>query len=463
MKYTLKSNIALRGWEYLPNAISNYETGECAFLSQKQYDFLRRYLEEGDSISSIDLISHSEFVRQLKEHDIITPCNEGDTLTEWQEMKRFPNRYMHQAHWAVTGDCNYRCRHCNLSAPHALYGELSLSDCLHIVDQLAETGILNVSFTGGEVFFRKDIFTIIDALLERKIGIKQIFTNGALVSEKVLEALKERRVNPSFEISFDGCGWHDWLRNVKGSEKRITKTFGLLQKYGFDYSTGMVIHQNNRHTLRDTVLFLAEHGVKSLKASKIYDSGEWTKENGAFDMSDKEIFEVFLEYIPQYKKDGSPIDLQLGGFFACRKNSDDYVIPYKKCFDDEKKMLDSLVCSDLRSSIYISPEGKLLPCAPMTGSYIENEMPNIFEKGLSAVLSDSTYLKYINCKVSQFFSENKECRECPFRKDCGGGCRATSTISGSYFSPDRSTCLFFKGGYEKRIKNVWENNKTEPN
>ena len=458
MKYKLKQNVALRGWTYLSYAISDYETGNTAFLSKNQYDFLRRLLEHGEkSFSSFELISNSLFIKQLKEHEIIVPCDEGDALTEWQEMKCFPNRYMNQAHWAVTGDCNYRCRHCNLSAPHALYGALSLSDCLRIVDQIAEAGIINVSFTGGEVFFRKDIFTIIDALLEKKISIKQIFTNGALVSEKVLEAMRERHINPSFEISFDGYGWHDWLRNVKGAEKRVTKTFDLLKKYGFSCSTGMVVHQNNKHTLRDTILFLADHNVKSLKVSKIYNAGEWTNEKGAFDMSDEELFEVFLDYIPQYKKDGCPIDIQLSGFFAKGKNSDSYVIPFKKNFDNEHQLLDSLVCSDLRSSIYISPEGRLLPCAPMTGSYIEKEMPHILEKSLTDILTESTYLKYINCKVSHFFSENKECRVCLFRKDCGGGCRATSTIAGSYFSPDRSTCTFFKGGYEKLIKDVWGN------
>ena len=76
--------------------------------------------------------------------------------------------------------CNFKCRHCLVSAPDAHHPQLPLSDCLHIVDEIASCGINRVDITGGEPLVRNDFEEIVKALSKYGIDIGVMFTNASL-------------------------------------------------------------------------------------------------------------------------------------------------------------------------------------------------------------------------------------------------------------------------------------------
>ena len=118
------------------------------------------------------------------------------------------NRFVRTAHWSITGKCNYRCRHCYMSAPDAKLGEIDHDTMMDLARQIADCGILEVSLTGGEPLVRRDFMELVDALLSYRIRIAQIYTNGKLVDEKLLDQLEERGIRPEFNMSYDGTqGW----------------------------------------------------------------------------------------------------------------------------------------------------------------------------------------------------------------------------------------------------------------
>jgi radical SAM protein with 4Fe4S-binding SPASM domain len=119
------------------------------------------------------------------------------------------------------------------------------------------------------------------------------------------------------------------------------------------------------------------------------------------------------------------LQLMLGGFFLCDKGSDKYSIPCKK-YDGSARCLQYSVCKSARNTMYISADGRLLPCIPLTGTEIQDEMPDILETGLIEALSDSRYLKLIDMRLEDILRENEECNQCEHRLYCGGGCRATA-------------------------------------
>ena len=69
--------------------------------------------------------------------------------------------------------CNFRCRHCYMSAPHAKLGELSHDVLMQVVEQIAACGIPAVSLTGGEPLLRKVFFEIVDALRAHGTAVTQ--------------------------------------------------------------------------------------------------------------------------------------------------------------------------------------------------------------------------------------------------------------------------------------------------
>jgi len=343
-----------------------------------------------------------------------------------------------------------------MSAPQAKYGELSHEQCMDIVRKISEAGIMNVSLTGGEPFVRKDFLDIVDALLEKKIFISQIYTNGVLVNEELLSELEKRGIKPEFSLSFDGVGCHDWLRGVPGSEEKAINAIKLLKKRGFSVSIETSLHKKNIATLEATFNFLTELGVDSWKTSPTSDSGNWQNENGVYNVNVQELYEAYLRFIPRYKSAGALLSIMLGGFFMCNKGSHDYRIPCKK-FDGSEKMLRQTVCASARNNMYISADGKLLPCIPLSGLPVEG-VPDITKITLLEALSDSTYLSMINTRVCDLLEANEKCKACDYRLYCGGGCRAGALLSsGEYLGCDDYTCYFFKNGYEAKIKSVYEN------
>src|SRR5215469_1872500 len=63
-------------------------------------------------------------------------------------------------HFDVTYRCNERCVHCYLD--HEDYGELETAEIKSILAQLAASGTLMLTFSGGEIFLRKDFFELLE-------------------------------------------------------------------------------------------------------------------------------------------------------------------------------------------------------------------------------------------------------------------------------------------------------------
>ncbi|NES87010.1 MAG: radical SAM protein, partial [Moorea sp. SIO2B7] len=58
--------------------------------------------------------------------------------------------------WEITLKCNLACSQCGSRAGKARANELSTSEALDLVEQLAEVGIKEVTLIGGEAFLRPD-------------------------------------------------------------------------------------------------------------------------------------------------------------------------------------------------------------------------------------------------------------------------------------------------------------------
>ena len=148
-------------------------------------------------------------------------------------------------------------------------GELSTEQALNLIDQMAACGVLSVDITGGEPFVRRDFWQLIDRILSYKMTIGMVYTNGWLLNESVLDEFEGRGLKPEISISFDGVGWHDWMRGIPGAEKAALQALKLCQKRGFSTNVEMCIHKGNQDLIAQTVEALRAVGVTRIKASKV--------------------------------------------------------------------------------------------------------------------------------------------------------------------------------------------------
>ena len=449
MRYILDEKFILCGFRRLPFALRNEETKQVHFCGKQEFAFLFSCSGKVD----VDLSSHSEQVRLFAEgllaEKVIREAADGETRD--LSYVEYTNIYKHDVQWSVTGACNYRCKHCFQSATHCVLGAPSLEECLDVVRQLDECGIKLVAVTGGEPLIRSDLFEIFDEMLRRDMAVTTIYSNGKLITQEFLDKLKVRNMHPGFQISFDGVGYHDWMRGVDGAERIALNAFRLLHQNGFHVVSAMCLCRENVGSIRETVKTLASVGCTGLKLQCCMPQGEWKNQPEHF-LSYDETLQAYLDYLPAYQEDGCPLDLQMEGFFAYSKEYG-YGIPSCKHAKNEEALHLLPPCGVIYSSLYIGPNGAVVPCMSMCGTPIEKQFPNLSQMSLQQILTESNYTELTGKKADYLLNRNPDCVSCDRRLDCCSGCRAFATGGDGedYFAVDPITCKILKEGWDKKV------------
>jgi radical SAM protein with 4Fe4S-binding SPASM domain len=440
----------LRGWKNLPYVLINADNNQYRELNSLEFQTLS--FCNGDTQDIFVLEAHEKLAKEFLKLKIIKYSN-GINIKDHQKYFFYDCEKINQVHWSITRNCNYNCRHCYVCASEKKYKDTSTKECIEIVKQISECGITNISLTGGEAFVRPDFWQIVDSITENKIKISRIYTNGFLVNKNLIDNLKLRNIKPEFSISFDGIGAHDWLRGIKGAEKIAINAFKLLNQNGYRTFSEMCLYKDNIKNISETVNLLTNLGVSGLKINIATMVGSWVKNYKNHNINIREAYNAFLEYIPEFFRLNSPLNLQMAGFFVCFKNSKEFSIPAVKPIENQK--LNNLsICEHARQILYLSSSGQVLPCVSL--DFCETKMKKTFinkKNSLKKILNNSHYLDLKNLKISEIFKKNKKCATCKYVLLCGGGCRANASIAGnSFFGNDPQMCVFFKENYFEKIK-----------
>ncbi len=449
--YILNPAYTLRGWKLLPYAVQNRFTATTEFLMKPRFDLICAC--DGKADIHPDELTEEE--RRYYDHilnaGIIRRAKEGEHLKPEQEYHFYPARFKEHVQWSITGRCNFRCRHCFMSAPHAAQGEPSWDQLMHMLDAFERCGVKAVSLTGGEPLIRPDFFDLVDAVRERKIVIRTIYSNGMLVTDEFLDKLTARRIWPSFQFSYDGVGYHDWMRGIPNAEQMVIDALKRCRERGFPTSLSMVLFKENKDSIRDTVNQAAQLGCYAIKVGNASPQGEWADQKEHY-LTQGEAYEAYLDYIPRFFEDGKPITLGLEGFFNYDKGKDEIGAFQEKNIREEL-FPKAQMCGHVRREMYISPKGNVLPCMSMVGGPIEDQFPNMLDTPLEEILdSRSLYMDMIDFRISDFMEHNPECQECEYKTACCGGCRAIAVRDHptEYLSRDLQTCHYFKDGWKAK-------------
>lgn len=140
----------------------------------------------------------------------------------------------------LTARCNMNCVHCYLQNVHDTK-ELSYDKIIEIIDILYEKGIVFLTFTGGEILLRKD-FVDIYLYAKKKGFLVELFTNGYLFDDKIIDALAE--YPPLLvDISLYGASENTY-RKVTGLQNafaRVIQNCKKLKKAGIRVSLKLPI------------------------------------------------------------------------------------------------------------------------------------------------------------------------------------------------------------------------------
>lgn len=450
MRLTLSAKFALRGWKSLPYALLDITTGEPHFITSKTFN----EIIAATSQDAADL-KENEDLRSLIQENIL--IEENRELFEYQKYKQYSAKYIRSAHWAVTNSCNFKCKHCFISAPTTSRKDLDLDSCIKIIDKLEEFGIHDFSITGGEPFIRKDIMEIIQCAKSKGILLTGIFTNGSLLTQKHIDAMLAIGLRPTFYISFDGWETHDWLRGVTGAREKTMGAVALVKNNHLPvHLTYMILKKNLKSILQD-LDFLAMSGIDKVRFGLLSNTGEWSKFGEAQNVSFKEVLDHIIKILPEIIERKYPFCIDIAGIVMIEEFASRFRIPMDKGYIDNDLLKKMPCCTCARNTLYINPTGCLTGCE-ILGELNGEQYPNIISTDANSLFDMSHgYSKLANRSLEDLFHVNTNCQICQYATICRGGCRANAYFrSGNIDGVDNNACTFFKEGYYEQILQLME-------
>ena len=303
----------------------------------------------------------------------------------------------------VTYSCNERCVHCYVDNSDKQRSILSLEEYKAMFVDMVNTGILYMSFTGGDPFVRKDFIDIYQyaALLGFAIDI---YTNGLLIGEKELNILSQYRPRRVYISVYSLDDIHDSITGINGSLK---KTINTIEK---------LIGINVKVILNVPVMALNMHSI-----IKIID---WANE--------KQIdYKVSFQTTPKSNGDMSTVSLQCFDDIAIKS-----ILEKINYVPDEEPHARDYICGAGLRSLTINPFGDVRPCVGLSikvGSILESKIDDIW--------SNSINLEEIR---NATWDSSCDCRECSAKKYCNHCMGVSHFETGNIRSKNTTDCYLAK-------------------
>jgi radical SAM protein with 4Fe4S-binding SPASM domain len=330
---------------------------------------------------------------------------------------------LHILSWNVTRRCNLSCQHCYLPAVASKKGsaipssELTTREALQFIDQLAQVNPeAMLILTGGEPLLREDIFELSSHAYQKGMLVV-MGTNGLLINDATARTLKQNGVS-GVSISLDSATpeVHDSVRSHDGAWEGAVAAVRSCRSADLSVQINTVVTSRNYDAIPEIITLSQTLGATVFSPFFLVCTGNGEKMT---DISPLQ-YEMLLSRIAQ-----------TGG-----KHQD--VMVRSRCAPTIRRILydmdpasillkmDSGRCLAGISYCRVSPEGEVTPCP-----YMPVSAGNIRERPFKDIWEHSGLLKALKNPDLK-----GKCRDCSYRKLCGG-CRARAFAAcGDYLAED---------------------------
>jgi radical SAM protein with 4Fe4S-binding SPASM domain len=326
------------------------------------------------------------------------------SLLERMHQKAFDLGIPIDVHIDVTYRCNERCVHCYLD--HDDHGELTTSEIKDVLNQLADAGVFFLTFSGGEVFLRRDFFELVEYARRLLFNVK-VKTNAVMIREAEAQRLRTLGVEQiQISVYSHRPQVHDAITKLPGSLKRTVDAIRFLKAQGLKVIIANVLMTAN----------MGDHaGVQAL-----------ARELGVRYTLDPTI-------TPKMDGDTSILDLRIPGeeLGEVFHNEDligdakEFCAPPRAADEDD---LDGYPCSAGHTACYISPYGDVFPCVQFplpSGNIRQQKFVDIWRH--SPQLNEVRSIRARDLHVCSGCSHVATCTRCPGLAFMEGNMRGPST------------------------------------
>ena len=459
MFYRLSNDIALRKWKYIDRAV--YRMGmENAFgVTNEEFELLLKCDGKHD-------LENSPTLEKLLNKHLVEKCKEGEQPNKWSLLYEYDNYYFPKMNLMITGKCNLNCLHCFNAKDNApLNSELTFENILNILDQAKDIGVHAFTLTGGEPLVHRRFLDIVKAIYERGMFVFELNTNGLLLTQKMLDEFKSLGCDPLIKISFDGVGYHNWIRQHPKAEELTLKAIELCIKNGFRVKAQVQVNRKNVDVMMNTAKLLNKMGVYEMRIIRTTEAPRWEKNSPQSSLTIEEYYEAMLKFADEYTHSGMHMIIDIWQFLRLYPHHHMYSLVPISCSKDEFNIRIPM-CKGNRGMIAVSSNGEVVPCLQMSGYFLEKgiSLGNLFKTPLKELVKDSPYLDLAMAPLFKQIIENDKCGNCKYYKACTGGCPALGLLYSKnidFYHEDITKCIFFENGWYDKVTNTLKDWKLE--
>ena len=449
--YRIRNEVALRSWPRIPHAYYTRDTLHARALTDEEFALLERCDGEHD-------LPASKLLDDLLRRGLVEPCQRGTSLSSWSQFRAYGNAYVPMVNFMVTGRCNYNCLHCFNAADNApLTSEWSFDDARDLIAQARDCGVRAWLLTGGEPMAHPRFLDIVAEIHRNGMMVSDINTNGHYITQGLLDELHSIGCEPTMKISFDGIGYHDWMRQRDGAETRTLEAMRLCVRHGLDVLAQVNLNRRNRPSMEATLDALEEAGVSSARIIRTTEAPRWGRAAGDACMAFPEYYDECLSIARWYVARERRMELDFWQFLLLVPARRKFFIQAVKDCGARGFRYTLSRCTSNRSMVAITSRGDVVPCMQMSGWMEAHGMKlaNVHDTPLAEVLTQGRYLDVVRENLYGLCAANKKCAACPHFRRCAGGCPALGLLltdgARGFDGEDLAKCLFFDGPWEDEI------------
>ncbi|MDI3495967.1 MAG: hypothetical protein PWQ72_2094 [Pseudothermotoga sp.] len=316
----------------------------------------------------------------------------------------------------ITWHCNMHCKHCwvptqpssDYNHQRTMPSEVTFSDLKNAIVEAKDLGLNTIKITGGEPYVRKKL---VNELLElsSNIGVQSIIeTNGTLLDEKDVVALKKYEVREvSISIDFSDAKRFDEFRGLKDGYLRVLEAMKLFHKYKVNWIGIMTVTKLNLNDISHVAEIVFKYGAKMLKLDICMPMGR-AKEHHELLLTPHDYVKLFEEAVRVEENFSGKVGMVVP-----------FILPLS--FEHRPFQIARSVC-EFKNLLSILPNGDISLCG-LGGEHPEAIFGNIRHDSIKEIWTGSNELLD---EIRSFEPDkiNGVCRICVFRKYCANLCPA---------------------------------------
>ncbi|NVO00526.1 MAG: radical SAM protein [Geobacteraceae bacterium] len=350
-------------------------------------------------------------------------------------------RFPEMLTFSITGSCNLTCSHCWVRAGEGSSpGNVPLGTVRRIMADFAAIGGEGIRITGGEPLCHPHWLEILQfsvSLCFKKVILQ---TNAMLMNSEQIDSLHKLDFpGLTLQISLDGVSplTHDPVRG-EGAFSGALQGIEMLVQAGLGPRIAIFCTEmgHNLEEIPPLLDFADRMGIGSVSTGAIVMCGRATESA----LVAPPALEQYLRLLERYDEDAHFRDVyaRLGTVAAL------------EWYNGESIRVE---CCSFIENPYLTPQGRLYPCLMCHAD--EYSVVRVFEKGLLLAIAEgvplwSSLQRLSHCRSDQV----TECRYCPLKACCGGGCMGRARGSFGDFMVADDRCTLRKAIYQHKLSRL---------